>query len=50
MLKLIAIRLNRMGGLIVNTERKDLQAQIWREIVDALKFMVPQVEQSAVQP
>ena len=39
--------INRMGGLMSGDERRDLQEQVWREIVDALKSRVPEVEQLA---
>lgn len=34
-----------MGGLLASVEQKDLQEQVWREILDALKPKVPEVEQ-----
>lgn len=46
-LKLILTCIHRMGGLMASDERRDLQEQVWREIVDALKSRVPEVEQLA---
>ena len=45
--KLISICINSMGGLMSSDGRRDLQEQVWREIVDALKARVPEVEQLA---
>lgn len=39
----------RMEGVMASTERKDLQEQVWREIIDVLRSKVPEVEQLAQQ-
>lgn len=44
---ILMLCLNRMGGVMASAERKDLQEQVWREIIDVLKSKVPEVEQLA---
>ena len=39
-----------MEGLLASVERKDLQEQVWREILDALKCKVPEVAQLSRRP
>ena len=39
----------RMGGVMASPERKDLQEQVWREIIDVLRSKVSDVEQLAQQ-
>ena len=38
-----------MGGVMASPERPDLQEQVWREIIDALRSKAPEVEQLAQQ-